>query len=185
MDLVVFEPTDDGWVNFSYQESTQPLVFSRGNYAISMQHPESIKRDQTVLSNNGFLDDYLPYLLHMALTYSSSQLYPKLMSECSVTPEEWRIITLLSDKTEIAELELSQMIMQPESAFKITLDWMAKKAVIRYNRDGLLSLTQSGQSLANKLVDIAKQHESEIHSLLSEEKLTDLKNNLKIIGRLT
>ena len=169
-------------VDYRHEESALPLVFCRGSYAIAMQHPSSMKREQLELRENGFLGDYLPYLLHMAFTHSSAQLYPRLMEQCHVTPEEWRVFTLLADYGPIAEEDLAQMVMQPMDIFKATADWMIGKGHIYYFDEHLLALTDTGRALSTELFAIAKEHEIAVLSTLSEQAATELKQSLKAIG---
>lgn len=171
-------------VNYRYDEATLPLVFSCGSYAVSTQHPSSMKHEQAKIGNNGFLRDYLPYLLHAAYGSSSSALYPRFMAEHNVTPEEWRILTLLADSGASVAAELAQMVMQPENTFRATVELMKDKGQINAQEE-LIALTVAGTELVNKLFAIAKEHEVTVLNALSEESVTQLKESLKVIGALS
>ena len=168
---------------YRHEESTAPLVFSGGSYAISMQHPSIMKRDQLEVKTDGFLSDYLPYLLHVAFTRSSSGLYPRLKQHGGVAPEEWRVFTILSDGSAIAQDDLAQMVMQPENIFEVTVQWMVDNGHIHHDGEGRLKLTSAGLALSSELIAIAREDEASVLKVLSEDESVALKQSLKVLGR--
>lgn len=170
-------------VNYRHSESTSPLVFAQGSYAVSMQHPCSMKRPEDGLQKEGFLDNYLLYLLHAAFTRASSKLYPRFMSECGITPEEWRVFTLLSEKSSIAEEQLARMVMQPLNVFRQTAERMMTKGHVTTDAEGYFGLTEAGSALSEALFTIAKEHEASVLKELPEETVIGLTAGLKAIGQ--
>jgi flavin reductase (DIM6/NTAB) family NADH-FMN oxidoreductase RutF/DNA-binding MarR family transcriptional regulator len=164
-------------------ESTLPLVFSRGSYAVSSQHPSSMQGDRQALREEGFLANYLLYLLNVTLTRYGSQLYPQFMERFDIAPEEWRLLTLLSDNGSVSQDDLAQMVMQPREVFQITIDRMKDKGFIQEDDDNFFSLTAAGSELSEKLFIIAREHERSVLSMLPEDKSAELKEGLKAISR--
>ena len=169
-------------IKYRHGESISPLVFASGSYAVSMQHPSSMKRDELELNTEGFLADYVPYLLRVAVSHSSSQLYPQLMAQCGVTPEEWRVFTLLADNGPLGEADLAHMVMQPDELFKGTAKHLLDKGYIVEDGTHTFSLTPSGEDMSVKLFSIAKSHEEHILKSLTDEACNILKSSLRLIS---
>jgi len=169
-------------LEYSHSGSISPLVFSQGSYAVSMQHPSSMRRVEDDPKSDGFLDNYLLYLLHAGFAAASSKLYPRFMSECGITPGEWRVFTLLSEAPCISEERLARMVMQPLNVFRQTAESMLAKGYVQAGSDGL-SLTKEGLTLSEVLFSIAQEHESSVLSVLTEDAVISLKASLKAIGK--
>ncbi|WP_299183279.1 flavin reductase [uncultured Neptuniibacter sp.] len=168
-------------VDYRYNDGREPLVFARGSYAVSSTHP-AMTKGQVDASSNEFVSDYLLYLLRETYNRYSQELYPRLMSEGGVTPEEWRVLAILADQPSKRLAELSPLVMQPESALRETADWMVGKGHVVLEGESV-SLSENGQALAESLRSIAKQHEAEVISSLSEEQASMLKESLRTIIR--
>ena len=68
-------------IDYRYNDSAEPLVFARGSYAISAQHPEMAKSSASCDAKaveGDFVGDYLLYLLRETYQRFSADLYPKL-----------------------------------------------------------------------------------------------------------
>lgn len=171
-------------LKYRYNDSIEPLVFARGSYAVSAQHPEMIK--SSAPCDNGpqdgdFVGDYLLYLLRTVYQGLSSQLYPKLQSECDVTPEEWRILARMVSCPAISIKDLSDMVMQPEIALRQTADWMMEKGLVEYADNETLKVTTKGADIAAKLRALAIEEESALLSQLPAGQPEQLKSSLKTL----
>lgn len=166
-------------IEYSHNDSKTPLVFSRGSYSITSQHP-ALNSESAVHSNSDFLNDFLLYQLNSTISQYRKELYPILIDGCNVTPEHWRILTILKQSTTSDFGELSELVMQPERELKQSLDMLKELGVIECNADAI-SLTSKGVELQSELFSIAKKHEAEFLSKLSTDEVSALKNGLKRI----
>ena len=167
-------------LDYRYNDASLPLVFARGSYAVSSQHPAVIKHDAANASGE-FMSDYLLYMLRESYNRFSADLYPKLQEEGGVNPEEWRVLAMLLDNGSMQVCELAPLVMQPEIALIQTAEWMQDRGFLELQDDKILSLTSAGKALADKLLNIAKSHEAEILGALSELQSRQLKDALKAI----
>lgn len=163
---------------YRYNDASLPLVFARGSYAVSSQHPVASKPGEAGAGE--FVGDYLLYLLREAYNRVSAELYPKLQSEGGVNPEEWRLLAMLSDgPKEVAVL--APLVMQPEVALRQTAGWMQDRGLVEATDNDSLQLTAEGATLADKLLNIAKCHETDALCALGDDQARQLKDSLKSI----
>lgn len=167
-------------VDYRYRDIHQPLVFSRGSYAVSVSHPAMAKSGSDTPVTE-FIGDYLLYLLRETYNRFSQELYPKLKEQCGVTPEEWRILAVLSDCEQMAIADLAPLVMQPEVALSQTAEWMVDKGLLSALGSEQVALTDSGRTLAAELLALAKSHEAEVLGQLPAEQATLLKQSLKTL----
>lgn len=165
---------------YRYDNAVLPLVFSRGGYAVSAQHPAMAKTMATETEGD-FVGDYLLYLLRATYNRYCAKLYPKLQEQCNISPEEWRIVIRLTDHGSLPVAELSGMVMQPEDSLRTTVDLLIEKGLVSYADAGTLSITEQGQEVGKQLQDIAHAEEAELLSLLPDDQAKQLKGNLKTI----
>lgn len=170
-------------VSYRFEDSVEPLIFSRGSYAVSAQHPETLKNSptQAVETAQDFVSDYLLYLLRETYQHFSAQLYPKLKQECSVTPEEWRILAKMANTPSITISDLIVVVMQPERSLRETADWMVEKGHLEYLDNDTLKITEQGALLAKNLQALALSEEAELLNLLNDKQSRALKDNLKML----
>jgi flavin reductase (DIM6/NTAB) family NADH-FMN oxidoreductase RutF/DNA-binding MarR family transcriptional regulator len=168
-------------IDYRHEQLTSPLVFSSGSYAVSMQHPSSMKRDLVELNKDGFLSDYLPYLLHRAFNRSSNDLYSRLEQHAGVSPDEWRVLTLLMDNGATGMHDLAHMVMQPENIFQSTAEAMVSRGNVEVIDGDQLALTDAGRVVSNELFAIAREEEAAVLSVLSAEQAASLKDGLRKI----
>lgn len=171
-------------LDYRYNDGVEPLVFARGSYAVSAQHPEMVKSSTTnavTSSEDGFVSDYLLYLLRTAYQRFSADLYPKLKNECDVTPEEWRILANMISRPAININELSVLVMQPEVALRQTADWMAERGLVGYQDENTLQVTEKGSEVAAKMQALAIGEESALLASLTSEQSELLKGSLKTL----
>lgn len=169
-------------LGYRYNDDVEPLVFARGSYAVSAQHPEMVKSPAPCAANEGdFVDDYLLYLLRESYQLFSADLYPKLKHECGVTPEEWRILARMISCPAIKISDLAGMVMQPEIALRETADFMTDKGLVEYQDKNTLSVTGKGAEVAAQMQKLALSEESALFSQLSSEQSAQLKGSLKTL----
>lgn len=167
-------------MNYSHNDSKTPLVFSRGSYAITSQHP-NLNSDSHANSGSEFLDDFLLYLLNSTISQYRKELYPILIDGCNVTPEHWRVLTILQESSTMDFDELSELVMQPPEELKQSLALLNELKVIECS-EATIRLTAKGVALQAKLFTIAKEHEASLLSKLSTEEISALKHGLKRIA---
>lgn len=171
-------------INYRYNDVVEPLVFARGHYAISAQHPEMINTASpcdNASKENDFVSDYLLYLVRNLYQELSASLYPKLQNECDVNPEEWRVLSQMLSCPTFKISELTDLVMQPEVALRQTADWMVEKGLVEYQSSAEIKITAKGTEVAAKLRDIAINEEAKLLSLLPADQAGQLKDNLKIL----
>ena len=171
-------------INYRYNDVIEPLVFARGHYAISAQHPETMKSPSNCDNANtdgGFVGDYLLYLVRNLYQELSASLYPKLQSECDINPEEWRILARMDSCPTISISDLTGMVLQPEIALRQTADWMAEKGLVEYQNKDILKVTAKGSGIAAQLRNLAIAEEAELLSKLPANEAGQLKANLKTL----
>jgi flavin reductase (DIM6/NTAB) family NADH-FMN oxidoreductase RutF/DNA-binding MarR family transcriptional regulator len=167
-------------LKYDHDNSLTPLVFSRGSYAITAQHPSGNSQNKENGSGNAFLDDYLLYLLNSTISKYRKELYPMLIDGCDITPEQWRIMTVLSSVPSHDIDGLSEIVMQPIKDLSASLDFLKDKDILRMQEDNI-GLTDKGIDLQKTLFDIARQHETTMLSKLKPEQASALKEGLKSV----
>jgi len=163
---------------YQHQSDTSPLVFARGSYAISAQHPMMAKTAYTADDSADFVNDYLLYLLRETYQRFSAKLYPELKQACDVTPEEWRILARMVSQPEIVIDTLAQMVMQPIESLRQSLDWMVEKNLVCYLDNETVAATDAGQKVAKQLQQLALNKESELLGTLPADQAAAMKAGL-------
>ncbi len=128
-------------IEFHGSDSTMPLVFARGSYSVATPQPVTGREGGVELSENGFLSNYLLYLLNQAHALYAAELYPLLMSECGVAPEEWRVLTLLADANSINLSQLARLAMQPEKECADCVEGLEDRGFVVVDDEGIVSMT--------------------------------------------
>lgn len=165
-------------LNYFYQESVRSLVFHNGRYALSEMHPAIRSREDAVPLEGGVLKDYVLYLLRQALFTYSSSFYPKL-SAFDITAEEWRVLTLLADRSTLSAGEIGQLVSQPPQDLADTLAWLSEKELLTTEGEDRYCLTANGRSKASELLNLAFDHERIMLSDLDESEVAALQSGLK------
>lgn len=170
-------------IKYRSNDSVEPLVFSRGSYAVAAQHPEMVKSSTPDSNDNDadFVNDYLLYLLREAYQRFSANLYPKLNKQCNVTPEEWRILARMVNASSIEISKLTDMVMQPDINLRETADRMVTKGLIEYQDKDTLKVTVIGQTIAKEMKEIALREEKALLDQLDSGQAKLLKDTLKSI----
>lgn len=165
---------------YTHNDSLSPLVFSRGGYAATTPH-QGTNKDDNSKAGSEFLDDYLLYLLHSTVSKCQQDLYPKFLYDCNVTPEKWRILTVLSELTPMSVDAVSKQVVQPIGELTNSLQLLNEQDLVCCIGENV-SLTVKGSELQNELFTIAKQHESTLLGKLNKEEVGVLKRALKSIA---
>jgi len=177
--IIVGEVTD-----YRYHVAEQPLVFSRGGYAVAGHHPSAMQKTE-VAPVSGFVGDFMFYFIREIYSRYSAELYPQLLEKCGVTVEEWRVIALLADKESMAITDIVPIVMQPQGKLCELLGWLEEKAYIRLENETQVALTDSGKAVAAELLGIAKSHEADVLSGLAPDEARQFKDTLnKILERM-
>lgn len=167
---------------YRYNDGIEPLVFARGSYAVSAQHPEMVKRNAPEAAAEGdFVGDYLLYLLRESYQRFSADLYPKLKQECDVTPEEWRILARMINAPASKIADLEPIVMQPAVALRGTADFMVEKGLVNYLDADTLQITEKGSEVAAEMQKLATSEEDALLAQLSPEQSAVLKDSLKAL----
>jgi flavin reductase (DIM6/NTAB) family NADH-FMN oxidoreductase RutF/DNA-binding MarR family transcriptional regulator len=171
-------------INYRYNDSVEPLVFARGSYAVSAQHPEMIQTSspcEKTAAEDDFVGDYLLYLLRGAYQSFSADLYPKLKQECGINPEEWRIMARMISCPESKISDLTEIVMQPEVALRQSADWMVEKGLVEFIDNETLKLTVKGAETATKMQALAIKEEAALLAQMPADQAEHLKANLKTL----
>lgn len=166
-------------VKYKHDNSLTPLVFSRGSYAVTSPH-QGTRTEGTISNDNAFLEDYLLYLLHSTVSKCQNELYPKFIDDCDVTPEQWRVLTTLTESSSISIKSISQHVAQPIEELSRILQLLGEQELITFE-DSNVILTEKGSELQNKLFAIAKEHEESLLSKMTGAQAIALKDALKSI----
>lgn len=168
-------------LQYQHNDSVEPLVFARGSYAVSNQHPEMVKPTEVNTADDDFVSNYLLYLLRASHHNFSAHLYPKLSQECGINPEEWRILANMISQPSISLETLSERVMQPVVGLRITLDHLIKKGLVVAHGCDEAEITIDGIQLAAKMRNVALDAEENLLSHLNQEQKDLLKSTLKTL----
>ena len=167
--------------DFQYSDAVMPLVFSRGSYAVSVPQPPPDNRADPALPKDGFLSNYLLYQLHRLYGGYSAELYPLFMTEFGVSPEEWRILTMLTDVGTINLESLARMVSQPVQECRECLRRLERRGYLTATADSMVKIDRPGEKLTGQLIAFAKQHEQTVFRCLPADRQQPLSNGLKTL----
>ncbi len=133
-----------------------------------------------------FLDHYLPYVLRRADQTLSAPFYAVLHAE-GVARSEWRVLAVLAEHGEISIAQVVEAALSPQPTVTHAIRRLEDRGLIsRVNsehdrRQRMVSLTDEGTRLTDRLVRIAHQLETralaqfgDVRSLISQlEELTE------------
>ncbi len=173
-------------IDYRYNDHHEPLIFAQGGYASPIPLPSADtsttkKKDH---NSDGFISEYLLYLLRKSLQSFSTKLYSSLKLNCDTPPEEWRIFATMVTQQIIEIKDLAKMVMQPEITLREIVSLMINKGHLAYqnNDNTVLKITNKGLILAKEMQKIAQHIESQELSQLSDDQIQDFKNALKKIA---
>ena len=166
-------------LDFHYSDQVMPLVFTRGSYAVSAPQAPLNGCTGQALPQDGFLSNFLLYQLNKVYAGYSAELYPLLQSEFGISPEEWRVITLLADVGPMALKSLAERVSQPQQECRDSLQRLARRGYLMVDKDGLVSIDGPGLELAKQLFAFAKQHEQSVFRSLTVAQRRALSGGMK------
>jgi len=166
-------------IEYSYSDSVMPLVFARGSYAVSPPQSVTTKEATAQLPEDGFLPNYLLYQLYRAYSCYSGELYPLLRNEFGISPEEWRVLTALSDVDSIGISQLAALVMQPEEDCRYSLQRLAERDYLVIESNEVIRINRSSSDIAERLFVFAKNHEQTVLNSLDKEQRQMLGSSLK------
>jgi DNA-binding MarR family transcriptional regulator len=120
---------------------------------------------------NGFVRDYLLYLLAAASEAASGEFHAHVRAEGLRVPE-WRVLACLNDRDGAMITHLAQLALIEQSRLTKIIDQMAAKGLVTRKGDAedrrrvRVWITADGRRLARRLVSDARAHEATLLSQL-------------------
>lgn len=145
--------------------------------------------DENAEPGEGFVSNYLLYLLASASSAASEDFHAKVRRR-GVRVPEWRVLACLSDRDGLMVTQLAQFALMEQSRMTKVIDQMALKGFVSRENDKTdrrrvrIHLTSAGKVLAEELVGEAKAHEDGIIRQLPPGDAERLKEDLKRINAL-
>lgn len=133
---------------------------------------------------NGFVGDYLLYLLAASSERASAQFHDYIRSQGLRVPE-WRVLACLSDNDGMMITRLADLSLLEQSRMTRIVDQMDARGLVERVRDAsdrrrvLVRLTQAGRALATRLVAEARRHEARLLSDLADTDAARIRHVLR------
>lgn len=133
---------------------------------------------------NGFVDDYLAYLLARASHLISSEFHA-VVEASGLSLMEWRVMAGLSGKTCLSVGELADIVLAKQPTVTKLVGRMAEAGWVRRvdaphdKRQSLVSLTPQGRKKVQPLLAQARAHETQVMSALGADQAQQLKRMLE------
>jgi DNA-binding MarR family transcriptional regulator len=130
-----------------------------------------------------FVDAYLPALLAQAHELLASEFHA-VAAQHGLAPSEWRVLATLASGEATSIGRLAQIVVMKQPTVTRLLDRMeAGGWVQRAPHDGdrritLVSITQRGRALTEKLVPLAREHEARALAPVGARRASALKETL-------
>lgn len=137
----------------------------------------------------GFVADYLLYLMAAASDVASSDFHARVREQ-GVRVPEWRVLACLSDRDGQMVTQLAQLALMEQSRLTKIIDqmaikgWLTRRNDRRDRRRVRVFLTAEGRRLATGLVEEARAHERAITDQLPPGEAALLKDALRRIKGL-
>ena len=115
----------------------------------------------------GFLDDYLPYVLRQADQTLSAPFYA-VLTRYGVARSEWRVLAVLHELGEMGVIDLAAAALSPQPTVTHAVRRLEERGLVERRpgvadkRQRLVSVTASGAQLTATLMDEAKRLEAEL-----------------------
>ncbi|MGM0858333.1 MAG: flavin reductase [Pseudomonadota bacterium] len=170
-------------LQYSCRNEGNALVFHNGSYAVPEPHPMLLPVDeQSIL--DGRLGKHLLYLMRQALASYRGDFYPRLGS-LGVNDKEWRVLTLLADRGALEQETLARRVAQPPVDLEDTLNGLRERALVAFDEEKRITLSEAGQSLALRLLSMADDYEQRLLEDLDPAEISTLKEGLaRVVERL-
>lgn len=138
---------------------------------------------------DGFVADYLLYLMAVASNAASSEFHAEVRAKGIRVPE-WRVLACLNDRDGQMVTQLAKLALMEQSRMTKIIDQMALKDLLyregdlKDRRRVRVMLTPEGRAVASELVSAARFHEQRILDRLPAGSARQLKEALKEINAL-
>ncbi|MEE8539373.1 MAG: flavin reductase [Woeseiaceae bacterium] len=171
-------------VNFEASGRTG-LVFHKGSYAVSQPHPVIEVGQAGQEAGEGFVQEYLDYLLTQTAERFRSQ-FQIVLDEAGVHQFEWRILCCLAENHEGLTFErLRDMVLAEKNELSRLLLSMQDKDWITSGEDFADEtrywIVKQGLAKIVPLIAVARAHESDALGEFSAEEAKQFKDHLKAL----
>ena len=136
------------------------------------------------MSADGFVDDYLAYLLARASHLISSEFHAVVESS-GLSLMEWRVMASLSGKPSLSINELADIVLAKQPTVTKLVGrmqdagWVRRSDAEHDRRQSLVSLTPAGCQKVGGLLRKARQHESRVMADFGPQEAAQLKATLQ------
>jgi len=159
------------------------LVFHKGSYAVSQPHPVSDAEQTRPDDGQGFVGEYLDYLLTQTAERFRSQ-FQVVVDKAGVHQFEWRILCCLAEDNDGVTFDrLSDMILAEKNELGRLLRGMQGKGWITSGEDFTTEtrywIMKQGLDKIIPLIAAARAHESDALGEFSAEEAKQFKDHLK------
>ena len=133
---------------------------------------------------NGFVDDYLAYLLARASHLISSEFHA-MVEASGLSLMEWRVMASLSGKDALSVGELADIVLAKQPTVTKLVGrmeeagWVKRCDAPHDKRQSLVSLTPAGQRKVKPLLAQARAHEGQVMVDIGLAEVAQLKKVLE------
>ena len=133
---------------------------------------------------NGFVDDYLAYLLARASHLISSEFHA-VVEASGLSLMEWRVMASLSGKPSLSVGELADIVLAKQPTVTKLVGRMEEAGWVRRvdaphdRRQSLVSLTAAGRRKVRTLLTQARAHEAQVTAEFGVDEVRQLKSALE------
>lgn len=139
----------------------------------------SMMSEETVAKTDYTLDDAIGHLLRRAYQCTSSRLIA-LIGEYDITPVQFATLARLTEHGATSQNRLGRLVDVEPGNFHGVVNRLVKRGLIEKMDDPvdkrmiLLSLTDEGTKLAEKLIPVSQQHNENMLAPLTKNQRTQL-----------
>ena len=133
---------------------------------------------------NGFVDDYLAYLLARASHLISSEFHA-VVEASGLSLMEWRVMASLSGKESLSIGELADIVLAKQPTVTKLVGrmeeagWVSRMDAPHDKRQSLVSLKAAGRRKIQPLLAQARNHEAEVTAEFGANEVQQLKHVLE------
>ena len=133
----------------------------------------------------GRLADFLPYQLSVTSNAVSSLIAGRYRSRFGLKITEWRVMAILGDASAATQRQLAEATLMDKVAVNRACKVLEDRGLIARQpntsdgRSHLLELTEEGRAIHDEVMPLARESETEIFSVLSEEERAQFSKYLR------
>lgn len=137
-----------------------------------------------IIEAEPFVDGYLLYLMAQA-SAAVSAAFHRQIEEQGIPVWKWRILASLYPEKQLKVGQLAQKCLAKQPTLTRQLDRLCREGLTRRGaakadrRGVVISLTQDGKMVAEKLISLAREHEADVLKDYSEGQIETLKSMLE------